>query len=45
MSTSSHDTGRMDIYGGLVLGFAALAALLVANSPLGFVLNKDSSAA
>jgi Na+/H+ antiporter NhaA len=24
----------MDIYGGLVLGFAALAALLVANSPL-----------
>jgi Na+:H+ antiporter, NhaA family len=34
MSTSSHDTSRTDLYGGLVLGFAALAALLVANSPL-----------
>lgn len=34
MSTSSDDTSKADLYGGLVLGFAALAALLVANSPL-----------
>jgi Na+:H+ antiporter, NhaA family len=34
MSASSHDTSRTDLYGGLALGFAALAALLVANSPL-----------
>ena len=34
MSTSPSHTSKMDIYGGLMLGFAALAALLVANSPL-----------
>ena len=34
MSTSSHDTARTDLYGGLALGFAALVGLLVANSPL-----------
>ena len=34
MSTSSPHTSRMDLYGGLMLGFAALAGLLVANSPL-----------
>ena len=34
MSTSSHDTSRTDLYGGVVLGFAALAGLVVANSPL-----------
>ena len=34
MSTSSPHNSKVDIYGGLMLGFAALAALLVANSPL-----------
>ena len=33
MSTSSKDT-RADLYGGLMLGFATLAALVFANSPL-----------
>jgi NhaA family Na+:H+ antiporter len=34
MSISDNDTSRTDLHGGLVLGFAALAAIIIANSPL-----------
>jgi NhaA family Na+:H+ antiporter len=30
-----HDTDKADLYGGIILGIATLAALVVANSPLG----------
>jgi Na+:H+ antiporter, NhaA family len=34
-STDSHGTEKSDLYGGIALGIAAIAALIVANSPLG----------
>jgi hypothetical protein len=34
-STTSHDSDNADLYGGIVLGVATIAALIVANSPLG----------
>jgi Na+/H+ antiporter NhaA len=34
-STLSHDSGNADLYGGILLCIATIAALVVANSPLG----------
>jgi Na+:H+ antiporter, NhaA family len=33
--STPHDSGNADLYGGIILGIATIAALIVANSPLG----------
>ena len=32
--STPHDSGNADLYGGIILGIATIAALIVANSPL-----------